>query len=120
MVQVRVVQRHRPAGEVLRVERDGGRAALQGVGEDRVEQTLLAAEISVELCLVRVRRRDDAGDPVAGDAAFGELLGASLEDAPAGGGAARRGWQFGHGASLTNRPVGLFSRLEAANLKQTE
>jgi hypothetical protein len=89
--------------------------AQQAVGQHRVEQAVLAAEVAVELCLVGARRRDDAVDPGTGDAAFRELLRGRVEYAPAGGGPPRRCRQFGHAFTLTDRPVGLLFSLPAAS-----
>jgi hypothetical protein len=88
------------SGSLTEPPRAGPRRAaasggLREVGDDDVEQAFLAAEVAVELGLVRVRRRDDAVDPGAGDAALGELRRGRVEDAPAGRGAPRRGRQFG-------------------------
>src|SRR6202012_1782391 len=114
------VQPHGPAGDVVRVERDGVGHVLHPVRDDRVEQTVLAAEVAVELRLVGVRRRDDAVDPGTGDAALRELPGGRVQDALAGRGAPWRGRKCGHDSTLTNRTVGLFSASDGPTLKQTE
>lgn len=73
LAQVLVVQRAGPAGRIVHVERDVLSGALHGLGDDRLEKAFLAAEIAVELRLVRPRGGDDPLDPGAGDAMLGEL-----------------------------------------------
>src|SRR5690606_41445955 len=105
------VARDGPVSRAAGPDRDWAGDVLERLQEDGVEAPFLAAEVGVQLCLVRSRVADDAFDPRPGDPVPGELGDGGLDDAPSCRDAPRGDRSRGHPTSA--QPTGRFAKPDA-------